>query len=55
MLRLKLSAHRPTSQTGKAIHYTLKLWPQLMRFVSDGMLEIDNDLMENAIRPSTSW
>lgn len=52
MLRLKLPAHRPTSQMGKAIGYTLNLWPKLMRFVGDGRLEIDNNLVENAIRPS---
>jgi len=52
MLRLKLAAHRPTSQMGKAIGYALSLWPQLTRFLQDGRLEIDNNLVENAIRPS---
>lgn len=51
-LRLKLPAHRPTSQMGKAIGYTLSLWPELLRFIADGRLEIDNNLVENAVRPT---
>ena len=34
-----------------ALNYTLKQWPRLNRFVSDGRLEIDNCLVENSIRP----
>jgi len=52
MLKLKLDAYRPTTKLGKAIRYTLSLWPQLARFASDGQLEIDNNGVENAIRPS---
>lgn len=51
-LRLKLPQYRPTSLTGKAIAYTLELWQQLLRFRDDGRLEIDNNLVENAIRPT---
>jgi hypothetical protein len=51
-LRLKVSAHRPTSQMGKAIGYALPLWEQLLVYVSDGRIEIDNNLVENAIRPT---
>jgi transposase len=51
-LRTKLSAHRPTSQMGKAIGYTLPLWKQLLVYVHDGRIEIDNNLVENAIRPT---
>lgn len=42
----------PQSPLGKAIHYTLAEWEALQRFVQDGRLEIDNNLTENAIRPS---
>ena len=52
VLRLKLAAHRPTSSTGKAIAYALDLWTELQRFRDDGRLEIDNNLVENAIRPT---
>jgi hypothetical protein len=37
---------------GQAIDYTLKRWTALNQFVEDGTLEIDNNLIENAIRPS---
>jgi transposase len=52
VLRLKLAAHRPTSQMGRAIGYTLPLWKQLLVYVRDGRIEIDNNLVENAIRPT---
>jgi hypothetical protein len=32
--------------------YSLKRWEALTRFIEDGFLEIDNNLIENAIRPS---
>lgn len=35
---------------GHAIDYTLKRWSALMQFVEDGTLEIENNLIENAIR-----
>ncbi|HEX3988376.1 MAG TPA: transposase [Verrucomicrobiae bacterium] len=37
---------------GKAIDYALKHWEALTRFVNDGVLEIDSNLIENSIRPS---
>ena len=37
---------------GRAITYTLDQWPALGRFLSDGRIEIDNNLVENAIRPT---
>ena len=52
VMRLKLGQYRPTSPTGKAIAYTLGLWQELQRFRDDGRLEIDNNLVENAIRPT---
>ena len=41
----------PQSTIGQAIHYTLQRWDKLMRYTTDGRLEIDNNLVENAIRP----
>jgi hypothetical protein len=41
----------PKSAIGKAIAYTLKLWHRLIRYAEDGKCEIDNNLIENAIRP----
>jgi hypothetical protein len=37
---------------GKAITYTLDQWPALGRFLTGGHIEIDNNLVENAIRPT---
>jgi transposase len=42
----------PQSPLGKAIGYALAEWEPLARFLQDGRLEIDNNLTENAIRPS---
>jgi len=51
-LRRKLVAHRPTSQMGRAISYTLSLWQPLLVYATDGHIEIDNNPVENAIRPT---
>lgn len=42
----------PKSLLGQAIDYTLGRWEALTRYVADGRLEIDNNLCENAIRPT---
>jgi transposase len=42
----------PQGLLGLAIDYALKRWEALNRFVNDGTLEIDNNLIENSIRPS---
>jgi transposase len=44
--------HLPQSAMGRAITYALEQWPALERFVGDGQIEIDNNGVENAIRPS---
>ena len=44
--------HRPTSAMGSAISYALSQWPLLLKYVEDGRVEIDNNLVENAIRPT---
>lgn len=41
----------PTSTLGKAIAYTLNEWPKLTVFLENGHIPIDNNLVENAIRP----
>lgn len=45
-------SHFPSSQMGKAIEYTLNLWPMLQVYLGDGRIEIDNNGVENAIRPT---
>jgi transposase len=39
------------SATAKAIDYTLKRWRALTRYLEDGALPIDNNWVENQIRP----
>lgn len=41
----------PKSPIGKAFRYTMDRWDQLSAYLYDGILEIDNNLVENAIRP----
>ncbi|MCC7575977.1 MAG: IS66 family transposase [Methanomethylovorans sp.] len=41
----------PKSSIGQAIAYTLGLWPRLTRYTQNGQVEIDNNLIENSIRP----
>ncbi|MBK7970727.1 MAG: transposase [Bacteroidetes bacterium] len=41
----------PQSLIGKALAYSLSRWEKLMLYCTDGRLEIDNNLVENAIRP----
>lgn len=52
VLKLKLPVHLPKSCRGKAIAYTLGQWDQLLKYRDDGRLEIDNNRVENAIRPT---
>jgi transposase len=42
----------PKSPMGKALHYADSEWKVWQVYLSDGVLEIDNNLTENAIRPS---
>ncbi len=41
----------PTSTIGKALAYSIRRWQALSRYTEDGLLEIDNNPVENAIRP----
>jgi transposase len=42
----------PKSQYGQAIGYALNQWEALLRYTTDGRLEIDNNVTERTIRPS---
>src|SRR5260370_26816699 len=42
----------PQSSFGKAISYALGQWESLEVYLKDGTIEIDNNLVENAIRPT---
>lgn len=42
----------PKSPMGVALEYTIKRWDILLNYLYDGSLEIDNNWVENAIRPN---
>ena len=42
----------PKSPLGEALHYALGQWPHLAPCFEDGRIELDNNLAENAIRPT---
>ena len=44
--------HLPQSLTGKALSYALNQWCKLGMFLCHGRVQMDNNLIENAIRPS---
>ena len=44
--------HLPRSLTGEAMSYALNQWAKLCVFLRDGRVQIDNNLVENTIRPS---
>jgi hypothetical protein len=41
----------PKSAIGIAVNYTKGLWPRLKRYVEDGRFQIDNNQIENTLRP----
>jgi transposase len=53
LIRLKTGRrHLPQSLLGTAIDYALGQWPTLEVYLAGGRVEIDNNLVENAIRPT---
>jgi transposase len=53
LVKLKATGrHLPQSPLAGAIDYTLGLWRTLTVYLADGRVEIDNNLVENAIRPT---
>lgn len=50
-MRDNVQTVRPTSPLGKAIAYALPRWKGLTVYAKHGQLEIDNNLVENSIRP----
>jgi transposase len=51
-LKSKMATYLPKSQMGKAVHYALARWDELTKYCGDGRIEIDNNGVENAIRPT---
>jgi len=50
-LTLQLPNYRPSSSCAKAINYALNQWTQFSLYLDDGRIPIDNNGVENAIRP----
>jgi hypothetical protein len=50
-LTLQLTQVPEGSATAKAILYSLRRWTALTRYLEDGTLPIDNNWLENRIRP----
>jgi transposase len=50
-LRAKLALVSQKTKLAEAIRYALSRWDGLCRFVDDGRLEIDSNVVERAIRP----
>ena len=48
----KMTNLPPKSPTGGAVNYALGQWALLEVYVDEGRVEIDNNLVENAIRPT---
>lgn len=51
-LKEKLNTVTPKSPLGTAIGYSLSRWKKLTAYTNESFLEIDNNLVENAIRPT---
>lgn len=52
-MRDQLTQVLPKSAIGEAITYSLKLWKRIARYTEDGRWEIDNNIIENSLRPVT--
>jgi transposase len=51
-MKEKLNTVTPKSPLGTAIGYSLSRWKKLTAYLNESFLEIDNNLVENAIRPT---
>ena len=51
ILQTQLLGSLPKSPMGMALQYTLSRWDKLKVYLRDGNLRIDNNLVENSIRP----
>jgi transposase len=52
-LREKLALISQKTKLAEAIRYALSRWPGLCRFIDDGRIELDNNVVERSIRPIT--
>lgn len=50
-MKLQYAQVLPKSDIGEALAYSIKRWDRLMIYTQDGNLKIDNNAVENSIRP----
>ena len=50
-MKEKILEVTPKSAIAKALAYALKLWDRISLYLEDGRYEIDNNMVENSIRP----
>jgi transposase len=51
-LEAKMATYLPKSPMREAIHYALAHWKELTQYAGNGFVDIDNNGVENAIRPT---
>lgn len=51
-LKENIIHHPPQTPLGKAMAYSLSRWNKLTEYINNPIVEIDNNLVENAIRPT---
>ena len=50
-MKIAINKCTPKSPLGKAIGYAFGMWPRISRYCKEGYYQIDNNGIENAIRP----
>ncbi len=51
-LKIMTPKFLPQSNAGRAIRYALSIWDSLLVYLDEGRVEVDNNLIENAVRPT---
>ena len=51
IMKVMLPKHRPQTPMGRALAYGIGHWDAFARYLQDGRFEIDNNLVENCMRP----
>lgn len=52
VFKLLIKKHRPSHPLGKALSYAIGQWDRFQTYLDKGKVEIDNNLIENAVRPT---
>lgn len=52
IFKILIARYRPSHPLGEALKYALGQWGRFESYLEDGLLEIDNNLIENAVRPT---